>query len=68
MTTAPNNEPTLQDLANKLDRLTLDVEKYNERFGNYQQAMQWVVQMAITLMISATVALVVSALAFLLRR
>lgn len=75
MTTTPDSEPTLQDLANKLDKLTSDLDKsladndrfkteldkFNNRFSNYQRATQWVVQLAFTLIASATLTVIITA-------
>jgi hypothetical protein len=36
------------------------VKKFDERFGNYQQATQWVVQLAFSLIVSATIIVIVS--------
>jgi nitrate/nitrite-specific signal transduction histidine kinase len=55
-----NREPTLADIVNKLDTLTQDVERSNERFANYQQAVQWVVQLAFSLIASATVTIIIT--------
>ncbi|WP_448571672.1 hypothetical protein [Trichothermofontia sp.] len=66
-----NAEPTLRDIAEQLDRLEADVTakfdrweaeqaKFNDRFTTYQQATQWVVQLAFALIASATVTVVVS--------
>ncbi len=52
MTTQPQPEPTLKDLANKLDQLTADVdqrfdalsremERSNDKFDAYQKGTQW---------------------------
>ncbi len=74
MTTTPNAEPTLTDVIEKLDklstkvdklstefdRLSTDVEKFNDRFTNYQQATQWVVQLAFTLIASATITVIIT--------
>jgi nitrate/nitrite-specific signal transduction histidine kinase len=60
MTQATNPEPTLVDVINKLDTLTQDVERSNERFNNYQQAVQWVVQLAFSLIASATITIIIS--------
>jgi hypothetical protein len=67
MTIGTENEPTLKDIVRKLDILTADVEKlkdvvekFNDRFSNYQQATQWVVQLAFTLIVSATVTVIVT--------
>ncbi|MBD2001618.1 hypothetical protein H6G00_34380 [Leptolyngbya sp. FACHB-541] len=81
MTTTSDNEPTLKDLANKLDQLSSNVEvlssnvgtlsndvealssdakKFDERFADYRQATQWVVQLAFTLIASATITVIVT--------
>jgi hypothetical protein len=52
---ATNTEPTLQDLAEKLDKIAADNEKFSDRFDNYQKATQWGVQLAFTLIASATI-------------
>jgi hypothetical protein len=61
-------EPTLTDVIERLDRLSTDVdrlstdvERSNDRFSNYQQATQWVVQLAFTLIASATITVIVTA-------
>lgn len=75
MTTTPDSEPTLQDLSNKLDKLDSDLDKsladndrfkieldkFNDRFSNYQKATQWVVQLAFTLIASATLTVIITA-------
>lgn len=55
-------------LNNELSKLTGDVERsseetrrFNDRFGNYQQATQWVVQLAFTLIASATLTVIITA-------
>ena len=67
MTSTPKQEPTLADVIEKLDKLSTDVdklstdvEKFNDRFSNYQQATQWVVQLAFTLIASATITIIIS--------
>lgn len=74
MTTTPNREPTLADVLDKLEELSTDVEnlstevenlstdvkKFDERFTNYQQATQWVVQLAFTLIASATITVIIT--------
>ena len=60
MTTTPNTEPTLTDVIKRLDKLSTDVETFNERFENYQKATQWVVQLAFTLIASATITVIVT--------
>jgi hypothetical protein len=37
------------------------VERSNERFATYQQATQWVVQLAFSLMASATITVIITA-------
>ncbi|OCQ92106.1 MAG: hypothetical protein ACM65L_21020 [Microcoleus sp.] len=60
MTSTPNEEPTLADVIEKLDKLSSDSEKFNDRFSNYQQATQWVVQLAFTLIASATITIIIT--------
>ncbi|MFQ3615831.1 MAG: hypothetical protein SNJ57_10835 [Cyanobacteriota bacterium] len=74
MTSASDSEPTLRDLSNKLDRLSSDVgtlssdvetfsgdlKKFDERFADYRQATQWVVQLAFTLIASATLTVIIT--------
>ncbi|WP_017716403.1 hypothetical protein [Kamptonema formosum] len=67
MTGTPDEQPTMADvitkldkLSNEVDKLSTDVEKFNERFANYQQAIQWVVQLAFTLIASATITIIIS--------
>lgn len=73
MIATPSTEPTLTDVIEKLDglssrvdnlssrvdNLATDVEKFNDRFSNYQQATQWVVQLAFTLIASATITVII---------
>lgn len=53
-------ELTLNDLANKIDELVKEVKTFDEKFSNYQQATQWVVQLAFTLIASATVTVIIT--------
>ena len=55
-----DRELTLQDLADKIDNLSREVKTFDEKFGNYQQATQWVVQLAFTLIASATVTVIIT--------
>jgi hypothetical protein len=43
-----------------VEKLSTDVEKFNDRFTNYQQATQWVVQLAFTLIASATITIIIA--------
>ena len=56
-----------QQVLDRLDRLSEDVEKaiadtekFNEKFADYRQATQWVVQLAFGLIASATVITIVA--------
>ena len=60
MTITPDKEPTLTDVLRKLDELSDEVKKFDERFSNYQQATQWMIQLAFGLIASATVIVIVS--------
>ncbi|MEK0179736.1 MAG: hypothetical protein EAZ78_26540 [Oscillatoriales cyanobacterium] len=67
MTTTTSNEPTLADVIEKLDKLSTEVEKtnektdrFNDKFDNYQKATQWVVQLAFTLIASATITVIIT--------
>ena len=73
MTVTPE-EPTLTDVLERLNelsgevtelsgevtQLSEEVKKFDERFSNYQQATQWVVQLAFGLIASATLIVVVT--------
>ena len=47
-------------LSSRFDKLSTDVEGFNNRFENYQKATQWVVQLALTLIASATITVIVT--------
>ena len=51
---------TVNTLSVTVDRLSADNEKFNDRFSNYQQATQWVVQLAFTLIASATITVIIT--------
>jgi len=59
MTTSTDND-RLGRIEQKLDILTTDIERSNDKFDNYQKATQWVVQLAFTLIASATVTVILS--------
>lgn len=50
----------LDNIETRLDHLETNQEKFNDKFSNYQQAVQWVVQLAFTLIGSATLTIIVS--------
>ena len=55
-----DRELTLQDVIDKIDGLSQKVDTFDEKFSNYQQATQWVVQLAFTLIASATVTVIIT--------
>ncbi|MGA0200620.1 MAG: hypothetical protein ACO3NK_16165 [Prochlorotrichaceae cyanobacterium] len=59
-TTVDNLSTTVDNLSTTVDRLSADNEKFNDRFSNYQQATQWVVQLAFTLIASATITVIIT--------
>jgi len=75
-TPTPEIETTLKDLSVKLDKLSTDNEKFNIRldkllndnekfngkFDNYQKATQWVVQLAFSLIASATITVIITSI------
>ncbi|MFZ4678235.1 MAG: hypothetical protein ACOYM4_21510 [Nodosilinea sp.] len=60
-------ESLVEQNALAIDKLTNDIGRFNERLDNYEQGMRWVVQLAFALLISATVALIINAAAFLVK-
>ncbi|MGV0024121.1 hypothetical protein [Phormidesmis priestleyi] len=50
----------VENLSNRVDKLSSDGERFNDRFSDYQQATQWVVQLAFTLIASATVTVILA--------
>ena len=62
-----NSEPTLGNILEKLETLSTDVgrlstgvEKSNDKFDNYQKPTQWVVQLAFSLIASATITVIIT--------
>ena len=50
----------VETLSTKAEQAVTDTEKFNEKFIEYRQATQWVVQLAFGLIASATVITIVS--------
>ena len=50
----------VETLSTKAERAVTDTKKFNEKFVEYRQATQWVVQFAFGLVSSATVITIVS--------
>lgn len=53
-------EQKLDTLADTVSALSTEVERSNDKFDTYQQATQWVVQLAFTLIVSATITVILS--------
>lgn len=53
-------ETRIDHLETNLKDLETNLDKFNDRFSNYQQAVQWVVQLAFTLIGSATITIIIS--------
>lgn len=51
-----------QQILTEIRELLQEVERFNDRFTNYQQATQWVVQLAFTLIASATLTVIITAI------
>jgi|GEM_PF-1097231 methyl-accepting chemotaxis protein len=50
-----------------VDSLVTEGQRQSDRLDNYEEGMRWVVQLSFGLLISATVALIVSALTLLVK-
>ena len=59
-TRVDNLSTRVDNISTRVDHLATDVEKFNDRFSNYQQATQLVVQLAFTLIASATVTVIIT--------
>jgi len=57
----PESQPNdSQQILAEIRELKDEVERFNDRFTNYQQATQWVVQLAFTLIASATITVIIT--------
>lgn len=54
------NDARFDKLDAKIDALAQQVERSNDKFDTYQKATQWVVQLAFTLIASATITVILS--------
>lgn len=52
----------IRELREDVESFNSELERSNDRFSNYQKAMQWVVQLAFTLIASATITVIVTAI------
>ncbi|PSB13670.1 hypothetical protein C7B61_05385 [filamentous cyanobacterium CCP1] len=50
----------VEALSHDVETLSHDVKKFDERFADYRQATQWVVQLAFTLIASATITVIIT--------
>ena len=50
----------VEALSDDVEALSTNLERSNDKFDNYQKATQWVVQLAFTLIASATITVIVS--------
>lgn len=50
----------VETLSTKAEQAVTDTEKFNEKFADYRQATQWVVQLAFSLITAATIITIVS--------
>jgi hypothetical protein len=52
----------LRTISTRLDEMEVQTEKFNDRFSNYQQATQWVVQLSFSLIAAATIVTLASSI------
>lgn len=62
MSQQTDGNKTLDDVFNQISDLSREVERSNEKFDTYQKATQWVVQLSFSLILSATVITIASAI------
>jgi hypothetical protein len=60
MTSTPDDDDRLVRIESLLQDYRKEVAEFNTKFGHYQQAVQWVVQLAFTLIASATITVIIS--------
>lgn len=58
--TTPDSDDRLARIEQKLDARSSEMERSNDKFDTYQKATQWVVQLAFTLIASATITVILS--------
>jgi predicted nucleic acid-binding Zn-ribbon protein len=52
----------VEELRGEAKQAVSDTEKFNEKFADYRQATQWVVQLSFSLITAATIVTIVSAI------
>jgi ABC-type transporter Mla subunit MlaD len=50
------------DVDSRIDKLDTKIDSFNDKFDNYQKASQWVVNLAFSLIVSATIITVASSI------
>jgi len=51
----------VENLSTDVENLSTEVKRFDERFTDYRQATQWVVQLAFILIVSATITVITTA-------
>jgi outer membrane murein-binding lipoprotein Lpp len=60
-TDVENLSTDIENLSTDVENLSTEVKRFDERFTDYRQATQWVVQLAFTLIASATITVIITA-------
>ncbi len=60
MAQATDDRSDSQQVIAEIRELKQEVERFNQKFDNYQKATQWVVQLAFSLIAATTVTVIVS--------
>ncbi len=50
----------VEHLSSDVEHLSSEMKRFDERFSDYRQATQWVVQLAFTLIASATITVIIT--------
>lgn len=50
----------VNNLSSRVDNISTEMKRFDERFSDYQKATQWVVQLAFTLIASATITVIIT--------
>ncbi|MFM8300843.1 MAG: hypothetical protein GPI96_21630 [Microcystis aeruginosa BS13-02] len=58
--TTEDSQDNQQQILTELRELKKEVEQFHQKFDNHQKAIQWVVQLAFSLIAAATVTVIVS--------
>ncbi|MGK7885010.1 MAG: hypothetical protein AB4057_10350 [Crocosphaera sp.] len=55
-----NIKSDVKHLTSDVERISSEMKRFDERFSDYRQATQWVVQLAFTLIASATITVIIT--------